>query len=51
MNKVKIELDGCCRTKVKSKAFAILTVFAFVMNDTIAVRIGIVSALELTFVL
>ena len=46
-----MELDGCCGTEVKSKAFAFLTVFAFIMNDTIAVRIGIVSALELTFVL
>ena len=46
-----MELNGCYRTKVKSKAFAILTVFAFIMNDTVAVRIGIVSALELTFVL
>ena len=38
---------------LNSKAFAIpiLTAFAFIMIDTIAVRIGIANALELTFVL
>ena len=47
-----MKLNGCYRTKVNSKVFIIpiLTVFAFMMTDTIAVRIGIANALKLTFV-
>ena len=47
-----MELNGHYRMKVNSKAFAIpiLTASAFTMIDTIAVRIGIAFALELTFI-
>ena len=47
-----MELNGHYRMKVNSKAFAIpiLTASVFVMIDTIAVRIGIASALELTII-
>ena len=43
-----MKLNGCFRTKVNSKAFTIpiLTVFAFVMFDIIAVRIRIANALN-----
>ena len=43
-----MKLNGCYRTIVNSKAFTILilTVFAFVMFDTTAVRIQIANALN-----
>ena len=48
-----MELNGCYRMTVNSKAFAIpiLTEFVFIMIDTIAVKIRKVNALELTFIL
>ena len=48
-----MELNGCYRTKVHYKTFAIpiLTAPAFIMFDMLAARIGIANALELTFVL
>ena len=49
-----MELNGCYRMTVNSKTFAIplLIAFAFIMVDIItSIRIGIASALELTFVL
>ena len=48
-----IKLNGCYRIKVNSKAFTIpiQTASAFIMFDRIAVRIRIIKALELTFVL
>ena len=51
-NKLKMKLNGCYRMKVNSKAFAIpiMTAFAFIMVDTVAVRIRITNALELTFI-
>ena len=53
VNKLKMELNGCYRMTVNSKAFAIpiLTEFAFIMIDTIAVKIRKANALELTFIL
>ena len=50
---LNMELNGCYRMKVDSKAFTnfILTTSAFTMFDVIAVRIGIANALELTFIL
>ena len=48
-----MELNGYYRLTVNSKAFAIpiLTEFAFIMIDTIAVKIRKANALELTFIL
>ena len=49
-----MEVNGCYRMKINSKALAILilTAFAFIMFDTIAVRINKDSKyLELTFFL
>ena len=48
-----MEPNGCYRAQVNSKMFAttILTASAFIMSDTIAIRVGIANALELTFVL
>ena len=48
-----MKLNGRYRIKVNSKAFTIpiQTASAFTMFDRIAVRVGIVKALELTFVL
>ena len=47
-----MKLSSFYRIKVDSKAFAIpiLTAFTFIIFDTIAVRIWIANALELTFV-
>ena len=44
-DKLKMELNGCYRTIVNSKAFVIpfLIVLAFIMIDTIAVRLKIVN--------
>ena len=46
-------VNSCFRAKVNSKAFAIpiLTAFAFIMIDMMAVRIMVANALELAFVL
>ena len=48
-----VELNLCYRIKVNSRPFVIpiLTASTFIMFDTIAVRIGIANALELTFIL
>ena len=48
-----MELSGCNRMKVKSKAFAIpnLTASVFMMLSMIAARVGIANALELRFAL
>ena len=48
-----MEVNSCYRMKVNSKAFAIpiLTASAFIMFDTITVRIGIGNTLELTLLL
>ena len=45
-----MQLNSCYRMKVNSRAFAIpiLNASAFIMFDTIAVRIGIGNALEQT---
>ena len=52
--KLKMEVNGCYRMKINSEALAILilTAFAFIMFDIIAVRINKDSKwLELTFFL
>ena len=53
MDKFWRRVNSCFRAKINSKAFAIpiLTAFAFIMIDMMAVRIGIANALELAFVL
>ena len=53
-NKLKMELNGCYRTKVNSKALAIPILIAVIVSTIIkvnAVRRRIANVLELTVVL